>query len=129
MSDMTQDEIKIKYGVEYPDEPPLAHPKITQRKFKKFKDDPPPEEKNWVEEGAVTNVKDEGNCGSGYAFGAIEAFESAHYILFEELMSFSVQQIIDCSTDFGNMGCQVRKPTSIKINLSREEAQAGHTTT
>jgi cathepsin L len=62
---------------------------------------------NWVTQGAVTKVKDEGSCGSGYAIGAIEPYESAHYILYKELLTFSVQQIVDCSNAFGNKGCNV----------------------
>ena len=113
LSDMTQDEINIKYSTEYPDVAPEPHPKITSRAFKKTNDDPPAEI-NWVTKGAVTPVKDEGPCGSGYAFGAIEPYESAHFILYQELLSFSVQQIIDCSIPFGNKGCNV----SIFVNLT-----------
>lgn len=106
LSDMKQDEINIKYSTNYPEQPPKAHPKIIEGKFKGANDDPPAEI-NWVTKGAVTEVKDEGPCGSGYAFGAIEPYESAHFILYQELLSFSVQQIVDCSIPFGNKGCNV----------------------
>jgi C1A family cysteine protease len=73
---------------------------------KRFNADPPAE-MNWVTQGAVTPVKTEGSCSSGYAMGAIEPFESAHFLLYKQLLVFSVQQIIDCSSPFGNKGCNV----------------------
>ena len=111
MSDMTDKEYSVKYGIQYNDEPSKPSKKIMD-KFN-AKNDDPPAEKNWVTEGAVTAVKDEGPCGSGYAFGAIEPYESAHYILYEELLNFSVQQIVDCSLPFGNKGCNVSSLFSI----------------
>ena len=103
-SDMTQEEIKIKVAIEYPDEPKIPSKKLVE----KIRNSDPPAEKNWVTDGAVTSVKDEGSCGAGYAFGAVEPYESAHYLMYKELVSFSAQQIVDCSAAYGNKGCNVR---------------------
>lgn len=102
-SDLTSEELKIKVLIEYPEEPQAP----SKRLVEKIRNSDPPTEKNWVTEGAVTSVKDEGSCGSGYAFGAVEPYESAHYLMYKELVSFSAQQIVDCSKAYGNKGCNV----------------------
>ncbi|GAB4816650.1 hypothetical protein N2152v2_003696 [Parachlorella kessleri] len=52
---------------------------------------------NWVEQGKVTTVKDQGNCSSCWAFAAAAALESLNAIQRGQLLNVSVQDIIDCS--------------------------------
>jgi len=62
--------------------------------------DPLPPAKNWLEDGAVTPVKNQGGCGSCWAFAAIAALEGAFAIEQHHLhnaTSFSEQQILDCN--------------------------------
>ena len=57
-----------------------------------------PDSFNWIEAGYNIPVKDQGRCGSCWAFSAIGALEGAHFAATGELLSFSEQQLIDCST-------------------------------
>lgn len=57
-------------------------------------------------QGAVTDIKDQGTCGSCWAFSAVGALEGLYAIKSGTLVPFSEQQLIDCSKNQGNKGCQ-----------------------
>jgi len=64
-----------------------------------------PDSFDWSKRGAVTKPKNQGKCGSCWAFSSTGALEGLHYISRGKLVSFSEQDLIDCSKSFGNNGC------------------------
>jgi len=61
-----------------------------------------PKEFNWVDRGAVTSVKDQGDCGSCFAFGAVGTMEGQLFLRKGKLVNLSEQNILDCDHE-----CQV----------------------
>jgi len=53
----------------------------------------------------VTDVKDQGSCGSCWAFSTTEVVESLWMIDGNDETILAPQQLVDCSWDQGNMGC------------------------
>lgn len=62
-----------------------------------------PKNIDWRKLGAVNAPKDQGQCGSCWAFSTVAALEGAHFVATKELVSLSEQQLVDCSSD--NNGC------------------------
>lgn len=62
-----------------------------------------PEAFNWVDQKALGAVKNQGSCGSCWAFSTVGNLEGLYYIKYGENKRFSEQQLVDC--DDKDEGC------------------------
>jgi len=81
-----------------------ADDEIVQQNVKEFEVGNLPASVDWRNKGAVTPVKDQGQCGSCWTFSTTGVVEGNYFLQNAKLLSFSEQQIVDCDTD-QNEGC------------------------
>jgi cathepsin F len=100
--DLTPDEFRANYLM-----PKELHknrpPKDPKKVMKPLKEIDLPDSFDWREHGAISAVKDQGQCGSCWAFSATETIESYAYQATKKLPILSPQQIVDCDKD--SYGC------------------------
>lgn len=66
---------------------------------------PAPLQINWEKKNHVSSVKNQLRCGGCWAFSSAEAVESIWSIQNNVLYNLSEQELIDCSSSYGNNGC------------------------
>ena len=64
-----------------------------------------PTELDWREKGVVSPVKNQGMCGSCWAFSTTGALESANALASGKMVELSEQELLSCSRN-GNFGCR-----------------------
>ncbi|XP_062102983.1 senescence-specific cysteine protease SAG39-like [Humulus lupulus] len=64
-----------------------------------------PSSLDWRKLGAVTPVKDQGDCGCCWAFSAVAAMEGITKLSTGKLISLSEQELVDCDTKGEDQGC------------------------
>jgi len=92
-ADLSQEEFEARYLR------PIAIP--NRRFFKEFivPNKQYPETKDWRDEGAVNAIRNQGSCGSCWAFSAVANMEGVYFVKHGELPSLSEQQLVDCEHD------------------------------
>ncbi|XP_047326917.1 cysteine protease XCP1-like, partial [Impatiens glandulifera] len=107
-SDLSHDEFKKMYlGLVKPDDindKRSRKPTTSDEEFAYGHVVNVPKSVDWRKKGAVTRVKNQGSCGSCWAFSTVAAVEGINQIVTGNLTSLSVQELIDCDTSFNN-GC------------------------
>ena len=95
-ADWTKEEMKKLNGFK-----PMAT--ATEKQYREFDTSNLADSIDWRAKGAVTPVKDQGQCGSCWAFSTTGSLEGAHFMATGNLVSLSESNLVDCS--LANQGC------------------------
>lgn len=99
-SDWTEEEFQAIMGLKNAGKPEI------KGRFMKFTNRDVADSIDWRKTGNVSDVKDQGSCGSCWAFSSTGALESAWSIQKGEMILLSEQQLVDCTNvKWGNLGC------------------------
>lgn len=88
-STMSEEERKKRLGL-------IPNRHFQKQDFEKLDDSNLADSMDWRQRGAVNAVKDQGACGSCWAFAATSSIESAHFLATGQLLSLAEQQFVDC---------------------------------
>ncbi|XP_010442505.1 PREDICTED: KDEL-tailed cysteine endopeptidase CEP1 [Camelina sativa] len=103
--DMTSEEFRRTYaGSNIKHHRMLQGERQAAKSFMYANVDTLPTSVDWRKNGAVTPVKNQGQCGSCWAFSTVVAVEGINQIRTQKLTSLSEQELVDCDTN-ENQGC------------------------
>ncbi|KAI3462731.1 hypothetical protein Pfo_019394 [Paulownia fortunei] len=104
-ADLTNEEYKSLYlGTRTDAKRRFVKSKNASKRYVFQAGDKLPESVDWRERGAVAPIKNQGTCGSCWAFSTVAAVEGINQIVTGELITLSEQELVDCDKT-ENAGC------------------------
>ncbi|XP_031253607.1 cysteine proteinase COT44 [Pistacia vera] len=104
-ADLTNEEYRAIYlGTKSDAKRRVMKAKVASQRYAFKAGETLPESVDWREQGAVSPIKDQGSCGSCWAFSTVAAVEGINKIVTGELISLSEQELVDCDKAY-NAGC------------------------
>ncbi|CAL4919121.1 unnamed protein product [Urochloa decumbens] len=106
-ADLTDEEFRAaRTGYRRPAAPVVGSHGGGRFRYENFSLADAPQSVDWRAMGAVTGVKDQGECGCCWAFSAVAAVEGLNKIRTGRLVSLSEQELVDCDVYGEDQGCE-----------------------
>ncbi|XP_047314462.1 cysteine proteinase COT44-like [Impatiens glandulifera] len=105
-ADLTDEEYRSYYlGMKYDARRQSVQSKMASQRYAASSAEILPESVDWRTKGAVSPIRNQGQCASCWAFSAISTVESINQIVTGQLIDLSEQELIDCDRSV-NTGCK-----------------------
>jgi C1A family cysteine protease len=105
-ADLTDDEFRATRTGYRPRPAAASSQKTTGFRYTNVSLDDVPASVDWRTKGAVTPIKDQGECGCCWAFSAVASMEGAVKLSTGKLVSLSEQELVDCDVNGMDQGCE-----------------------